>query len=216
MDLPQALADWREPHKPLGLHHSCKRQKEDRMTKVPTAILGMFFCTIAHAQEFDFNGAVLGMKLTEFQALPPINGKLTPDGKAGWCDQSSGKLVCHRVGDDPFGQIFGPALGDYHFDRDKSGELRLYMIVMMADRRNYPIAEAGLTQKWGEGKAVASTATNGLGQEIKATSLTWRKPGSSITLEAPCGTVKYLCLTYTHDALSNDVARSTPASGAGF
>lgn len=186
------------------------------MNKATAAFLWIFFCAASKAQEFDFNGAVLGMKLTEFQALPAINGKLTPDGKAGWCDQRAGKLVCHRVGDDPFGQIYGPALGDYHFDKDKNGELRLYMIMLMADRRNYPIAESGLTQKWGAGKSVVSTATNGLGQEIKATTLSWNKRDSAITLEAPCGNVKYLCLTYTHKSLAEEVAGSVPPSGSGF
>lgn len=186
------------------------------MHKVTATFLGVLFCAASHAQEFDFNGAVLGMKLTEFQALPVINGKLTSDGKAGWCDQNAGKLICHRVGDDPFGQVYGPAFGNYHFDKDRSGELRLYMIVLMADRRNYPIAEAGLTQKWGPGKSVVSTATNGLGQEIKATTLSWNKPVSSITLEAPCETVKYLCLTYTHKSLSKEMAGLAPRSGSGF
>lgn len=57
------------------------------MNKATAAFLWIFFCAASQAQEFDFNGAVLGMKLTEFQALPVINGRLTPDGKAGWCDQ---------------------------------------------------------------------------------------------------------------------------------
>jgi hypothetical protein len=186
------------------------------MNRFTAAFLGVLFSAVSHAQEFDFNGAVLGMKLTEFQALPAINGRLTPDGKAGRCDNKSGKLVCHRVGDDPFGQIYGPTFGNYHFDKDKSGEIRLYMITLMADRRNFPIAEAGLTQKWRAGKSVASTATNGLGQEIKATTLSWNKPDSSITLEAPCGTVKYLCLTYTHKSLSKEVAGVVQGSSSGF
>lgn len=186
------------------------------MKRIFLSVLGMLIFNNAHSQEFDFNGAVLGMKLDDFKTLLQIGTKLTPDGKTVWCTPKLDKLECHRMGDDPFGQTFGFTIPNYLFDKDQQGEYRLYMIMIMTDRRNLPLADVGLSTKWGKGNLESTTATNGLGQDIKKTNTVWKKPNSELRLESPCGSTKYLCITYTHKPLYQESIAKEKPSDSGF
>lgn len=51
-------------------------------------MLGLAISFNIYAQEFDFRGAILGMTLDEFKALPSINGKSFRDGKSVACTEN--------------------------------------------------------------------------------------------------------------------------------
>lgn len=171
------------------------------MKKISALMLGVAISSNIYAQEFDFRGAILGMTLDEFKALPSINGKSFRDGKSVSCTEKKGNLECTRAGDDPFNQMYGFTTTNYLFHNNLNGQPQLYMVMMMSDYRNASLGIAGMTQKWGKGDTEIIPTTNGLGIEIKKTKVTWNKLNSEITLESPCSSLKYLCIVYKHKGI---------------
>ena len=167
------------------------------MKKLFLLAVVLLFCNVAAAQEFDFKGAVLGMSPSDFDALPDLmpqamKGKFSKNT----CKMIEDKMECQRTGDNPFGA--GNLGATYYFSKDLHGEIGLFWILLIAKRAEYSSTLLGLTTKWGEGRTVEFTTTNGLGQEIKGAKTKWSKPGSEIVLESPCVSVINMCLTYTH------------------
>ncbi|MFW1665609.1 hypothetical protein [Acinetobacter ursingii] len=176
------------------------------MKKIFILLSGIITSSCINAQEFDFRGAILGMTLSDFKNLPPINGKLLRDGTTVSCTEKQDNLECMRAGDDPFNQTFGFTTINYVFHKDASNQPKLYIIMLMSDNRNAAASLAGLTEKWGKGSQATSHATNGLGIEIKTIEVKWNKPNSEIILESPCGSVKYFCMTYQHKGIYKQIS----------
>ena len=148
------------------------------------------------SDSFDFRGARLGMTLEEFQSLPPLGisrlieyserGKKIRENLTSKCaiakDKANaqiGVVDCARAGDDPFTikryKYIYTSVG-YSFGPDANGIKRLFSILVITDRDNYDEAVLGLRSKWGAGKPVTSTVTNGLGQPLPKVTETWQKP----------------------------------------
>lgn len=187
------------------------------------------------AAPFEFRGARLGMTLAEFEALPALgNGRLTefsPRGKklregllttcAAPSDRVNaqiGVVDCKRAGDDPFTpqryRYIYTSIG-YKFGPDASGTKRLFSILLITARDNYPEAVGGLRSKWGNGRVSTSSVTNGLGQALPKTVEVWQRPGGTIELESPCGNVTTICITYSDTALVTRLASQRTAITGG-
>ncbi len=186
--------------------------------------------TPALAQEprspFEFRGARLGMTLQEFEALPALGsarlfefsrgGKKQGDGLLTKCAPSDDKVNaqigvvdCQRAGDNPFTpqqyRYIYTSIG-YKFGPDAKGDKRLFSILIITSRDYQEEAAAGLRAKWGNGKVVTSSVTNGFGQPLPKFTETWRQSGGSIDLESPCGDVTTICITYSDTGLLASLA----------
>jgi hypothetical protein len=184
---------------------------------------------------FEFRGAHLGMTLEEFEALPALGtlrlseygprGKKIREGLLTKCAASDdrvnaqvGVVECQRAGDDPFTpqryRYIYTSIG-YKFGPDAAGVKRLFSILLITDRENYPEAVAGLRSKWGSGRVETSNVTNGLGQPLPKTTEMWQKPGGAVELESPCGNVTTICITYFDTALVASLANQRAAITGG-
>lgn len=127
-------------------------------------------------------------------------------------------MDCQRAGDDPFTPqryryIYTSIR--YKFGPDSSGTKRLFSILLITDRENYPEAASGLRSKWGNGRVGTSSVTNGLGQSLPKTTEIWQSPGGAIELESPCGNVTTICITYSDTALVTSLANQRAAITGG-
>ena len=170
----------------------------------------------AQKTPYAMRGVVLGIDLEGFKAIPvPVEDNYDP-GSPECDEQADGAATCKWVsnfkGSPTVGGQMYISLGDgggypeFDFVSDERGVKRLVEIDVRSNMAQWEKLTSAYTLKFGPPTVTHSTLQNGYGAQFTGETDRWSNGLSTITIEAHCGKIELVCITYKHTGLAAYIA----------